>query len=391
MRDINRRAVLSHIRHNGRNSRLKIGKALGLSAAAMTSVVNQLLKDGLLKNHAELKPVTTPEIKQQGRPISLLELQGDAAYVLGIVLRPVGNLCLIEKAWADYSGQITTLTATTHYNSNNLNSIIDGVKKTVSELVQSVPETTRIYGLTIGIPGVVEHDTIPIAPKLTCIQGTAFIQQIREAIPYPISFQNDVNLGALSELHQQPRLRKQSYAYLHVYSGVGSGIVLKGDLLNGASGWAGEIGQLRLHRNGTQATSFEECLSIDGALADLLEKLNHPRDALDELIPYIENKNSLVLKTINQYARSLCELINVIHCVLDLDEIMIDFPSSSLLKHLLSRIKQNISTMPHKPRITTPSIEAQADLHGAALFALDTALEEIERITPLTGRQPSIG
>lgn len=386
IRQLNRKAVLNHIRQNRRNSRSNIGKELGLSPAAMTSVVNELLNEGLLKDaetiQSKEKSQSLTNNRRQGRPISYIELNPDAACVYGILLRPIANTCHIEAAWGDYAGRIHPLKSSIDVDIQQVQLIVDGIKKALSVLEEHVKKTQNagnVCGLTIGIPGVVEVNNIPMAPKLMCIEGTEFMATLKQDLPYPVSFENDVNLGALSELWQQPRLRHLSFAYLHVYSGVGSSIVLNGNILNGSRGWAGEIGHLSIQHSDKRRTSFEQLLSVDGALAELLQSLGHKPDNFDQLVSYIKKKNTKVLKITNQYGTRLFEAINVLHSVLDLDEVVIDFPSLNLFNELLPKIEQLLDQLPHKVVISTPSIEHQADLHGAALKALSIALDKIEQ------------
>lgn len=391
IRHQNRKAVLHHIRQNGKNSRSNIGRELGLSPAAMTSVVNELLDEALLINVKEVDDETKrnhlTKNKRQGRPISFIELNPKAASVFGLLLRPIANTCHIEAAWSDYTGNIHPLESSISVDGQQLESIIDGIMQAISELQQRVDSQQvdpQVQGLTIGIPGVVETNCIPIAPKLTCIEGNEFISRLKQSLPYPLSFENDVNLGALSELNQQPRLRHLSFAYLHVYSGVGSSIILDGKILNGSRGWAGEIGQLGIKHSENVRPSFEQLLSVDGVLADLLQALGHERNDLDKLASYIEKKDAKTLNITNQYSNHLFDAINILHSVLDLDEIVIDFPSTILFNKLLPSIKELINKLPHKIVISTPSIEHQADLHGAALKALSIALDKIEQRQPTT-------
>lgn len=384
IRQLNRSAVLAHIRLNGKNSRLQIGKELGLSAAAITAMVNELLDEGLLRTTESVKSTRNSSdkvsnSKTQGRPISILELNPNKAHVFGILLRPLANKCVIESAWADYTGKVFTLTETISVETTHFQTIIGGIDGAISNLKKHIPEKSNVRGLSIGIPGVVENQTIPIAPKLKCIEDPNFISTLKNNYDYPISFENDVNLGAMSELQNQPRLRKLSFAYLHLYSGVGSSIVLEGKLLKGRRGWAGEIGLLKTRSIDNQRSSFEQLLSVDGVLGDALEKLGHSRHELDSLVPYIDNQNSDVERLIENYCHELFNAINVLHSVIDLDEIVIDFPSSTLLTKLFPRIKKHIEQLQHPLEISVPSMEHQADLHGAALNALNLAIESVEK------------
>lgn len=385
IRQLNRTAVLAHIRLHGKDSRLQIGKELGLSASAMTSVVNELINEELLINSDLIKNNGS---KIQGRPISNLELNPNKACVFGIVLRPSANICIIESAWCDYSGAVHPLSHSLKIEVKNYQSIIDGISKSIAEIKKQLPLQSHIYGLSIGIPGVVENQTIPIAPKLPCIENPKFIDTLTKLFDFPVSFENDVNLGAMSELQSQTRLRDISFAYLHIYSGVGSSIVLEGKLLKGRRGWAGEIGQLQIPNVEKKYTSFEQILGVDGILGDLLETLDLPRSNVELLNKYIDSDNSekisddtslIIESTVKKYCNELFNVINILHSVVDLDEVIIDFESTHLLNKLLPRIKERINTLKHPLAISLPSIEHQADLYGAALNALNLAIDNIEK------------
>jgi len=373
IRQLNRQAVLSYIRYEGPNSRSALGPALSLSGAAVSSVVNELLDEDLLRESKG-----TVRDGRQGRPISLLELNPDAAYALGIVLRPSETRTELAIAWVDYTGHATSLAdieVTTH---RNVDDLIKTIAGGVRSLEKAVPDASRIVGLTIAVPGVVENDSIPMSPKLRCIEGSAFVEGIKGTIPYPVSFQNDVNLAATSELYQQPRLRELSFAYLYLYAGVGSGFSLEGKILSGSGGWAGEIGPLHINRRDPNTRSFEQMLSTDGSLAQLLISLGHPPQALDQLAEYIDQCEPSVLAVIDTYCEDLCDAINMLNSILDLDEVLIDFRSVKLFERLRPRLEILLQGSHRKPVISTPVMGSEATLNGAALTALNLNLEEIE-------------
>lgn len=223
-----------------------------------------------------------------------------------------------------------------------------------------------------------ENNTIPTSPKLTCIEGSEFIESLRQVIDYPMTLENDVNLAATSELYQQPRLREIYFAYLYLYTGVGSGISLKGQILKGSGGWTGEIGSLHVNRREPNTTSFEHLLTTDGSLADLLEELGEARDDLDTLADYIDKRDPHVLEVVDIYCEHICDAINVLNSVLDLDEVLIDFRSDKLFQRLKPRLEILLQSSRRQPVISTPLMGKEATLNGAALAALSHALETIE-------------
>ena len=372
IRQINRKAVLSYIRHEGPNSRSTLGPALELSGAAVSSVVNELLAEDLLRAKSTLRD------GRQGRPISLLTLNPDAAYGLGIVLRPSETKTELGMAWVDYTGHATALADIEVSTHGNVEDLIKTIAEGVAALEKSVPDRSRIVGLTIAVPGVVENDSIPMSPKLRCIEGSTFVEGIKQAIAYPVSFQNDVNLAATSELYQQPRLRDLSFAYLYLYAGIGSALAFQGKILNGSGGWAGEVGPLHINRRDPNTRSFEQLLSTDGSLSQLLVSLGRPPQALDELATYIDQRDPQVLGVIDTYCEDLCDAINVFNSILDLDEILIDFRSVKLFERLRPRLEVLMQSSRRQPVISTPVMGHEATLNGAALTALNLNLEEVE-------------
>ena len=66
------------------------------------------------------------------------------------------------------------------------------------------------------------------------------------------AFENDVNLAALGEQWQGLGRGVEHFVFLHLGTGVGMGLVLRGELFRGASGAAGEVGYLPL--SGTDLT-----------------------------------------------------------------------------------------------------------------------------------------
>ena len=191
----------------------------------------------------------------------------------------------------------------------------------------------------------------------------------------------------MSELQSQKRLRNLSFAYLYIYSGVGSSIVLNGEILKGSRGWAGEVGHFNIHCENNSVTTYEKVLGTGAILGELLDSLGIASGDLDSLASLINNDSSikehkqseLIEKTIQKYCNELFSVINVLHCVLDLDEIIIDFASDELIKKLLPRVKKNIDDLKHPVEISLPSNEQHAHIHGAALNALNLAIEHIEK------------
>ena len=369
IRQLNRRAVLTQIRNHGPTSRSGLIQSLELSPAAVSTVVSELCRDGLLE-----ETEVTPNNGKLGRPLTLMSLAANAAYALGLVLRPEGDSVKILAAWIDYAGKITLCDDEKIEQADCFDTITKTIINTVQRLENSVPDASRIAAVKIGTPGVVEDNKIAIAPRFPAIQGDQLSSELNDALPYPVWFENDLSLCALSELDQQPRLRTENFAYLYIGSGVGAGVALQGQLWLGR-GWAGEIGQLRLSRGKSKRESLEEQLSID-ALRDRLAAIGLQDADLDAL-PEISDRR--VKRILEQYSGYLCDAIQVLNAVLDLDEVIVDFPYDRLADHLIERVNTLMHNDALRVTVSTPAAAHGAAIRGAALAAMNQALEKLEQ------------
>ena len=69
-------------------------------------------------------------------------------------------------------------------------------------------------------------------------------QAVQEELGTKVAFENDVNLAALGEQWLGLGKDVENFVYLHVGTGVGAGLILRGELYRGHTGAAGEVGYL---------------------------------------------------------------------------------------------------------------------------------------------------
>ena len=372
IRNINRKAVLNEIRLHGPRSRSELIRTLGLSAAAVSTIVGELLEDDLLR---PVKPAIEP-VTSRGRPQSPLELNPNAACALGLRLQPVDQQLLIHMAWIDYANTPQRITQPLICETDNLDHILRTVHKAFRQLEKRVADEKRIIGAVIAIPGLVSNTSIQFAPSLKVIEGDAFYRGLLQQTHYPIEMDNDVNLAVRFELYEKAEFRQQNFAYLYIGSGVGAGIGLGGEIWT-SNGWAGEIGHLTLSRGDKGNQSFEALLATHRQLSDQLERIGLPRDGLNELADIAQREDAA--KIIAEYAQLLHELVQVLNSVLGLDEVVIDFPSGKLLQLLLDRVDQLIDQQPLKLRVSAAESRHVAVVQGAALAALEKYLDRVEQ------------
>lgn len=157
-------------------------------------------------------------------------------------------------------------------------------------------QSAEVAGLCIGFPGVVHPLTqdIRMAPNIAEAQGQGLQAALQQALEMPVHLENDVNLAALAELHARADEKPQSLVLLSVGTGLGSGLVLQGEVWRGRNGGAGEIGTLSPSEQGLQAlqqlqppppTATVEDLVSGKGLARLYQAL-HARSGNSAPLPF---------------------------------------------------------------------------------------------------------
>jgi glucokinase len=104
----------------------------------------------------------------------------------------------------------------------------------------------KILGVGVGCPGPVDSSkgTLPRSPNLPGWKGIPLRNILQKATGLPVFLANDANAAALGEKFFGAGKKVQDLIYITVSTGVGGGIVMNGELHEGAGCVAGEIGHM---------------------------------------------------------------------------------------------------------------------------------------------------
>ena len=92
-------------------------------------------------------------------------------------------------------------------------------------------------------PGVVDAERrgIALATSVAGLEGVTFGSDLEHRLGLPVSLENDVNLAALGEHWQGVARGVDDFLFLSIGTGMGAGLVLRGELHRGHNGAAGEV------------------------------------------------------------------------------------------------------------------------------------------------------
>lgn len=116
-------------------------------------------------------------------------------------------------------------------------------------LLDKVGGIDNIQGMGIGAPnGNFYSGTIEHAPNLPWKGIVPLADMFKKKLGVPVSLTNDANAAAIGEMTYGAARGMKNFIVITLGTGVGSGIVINGQLVYGHDGFAGELGHVTMVR-----------------------------------------------------------------------------------------------------------------------------------------------
>ncbi len=134
----------------------------------------------------------------------------------------------------------------------------DGPERVVEDIVRTIKAicggrpAQSLRGVGIGIPGYIdiEKGCVLEATNLPGFTGFCIRDHIQRQLGTHIVLENDANAAALGEMWMGAGQGVEDLVLLTLGTGIGGGIVVKGQILHGFRGMAGEIGHMTIYPDG---------------------------------------------------------------------------------------------------------------------------------------------
>ena len=134
---------------------------------------------------------------------------------------------------------------------------IDALAKAIKAVIEDAGKATEdIRGIGVGAPnGNYYTGTIAFAPNLAWAANKSvdFAKKLQKKTNIPVSLTNDANAAAVGEMTYGAARGMKNFIMITLGTGVGSGIVINGQVVYGHDGFAGELGHTTAVRNNGRA------------------------------------------------------------------------------------------------------------------------------------------
>lgn len=344
--------VLRAVRMAGSLTQAEIARGTGLSAATVSNIVRELKDAGT---------VVVADTSSGGRRARSVSLSGDAGIVVGVdfghthLRVAIGNLA--HRVLAEESEPLDVDVSAQQG--------FDRAEALVGRLLEQAGfDSDKVIGVGLGVPGPIDVETGELGSTAILPGWTGVIprKELADRLGMEVYVDNDANLGALGELVWGAGRGLSDLAYIKVASGVGSGLVINGQIYRGPGGTAGEIGHITLDESGAVCRCGNRgCLETFVGSRYLLNLLNanHPGELTLSKVVQLAQEGDLGCRRviadagrqIGMGVATLCNLLNPRRIILGGDlaeagELVISPIRDSVARYAIPSAARQLSVVP---------------------------------------------
>ncbi len=132
----------------------------------------------------------------------------------------------------------------------DVNDYLDDLHEGLTRLMEANDAVDKIHGIGIGAPNANFYTgTIERLVNIPWPTPLPLAQMVSEKFGIPVAITNDANAAAIGEMTYGAARGIKNFIMITLGTGVGSGIVINGQLVYGHDGFAGELGHVIMKRN----------------------------------------------------------------------------------------------------------------------------------------------
>src|SRR5690554_1435971 len=163
----------------------------------------------------------------------------DKPYVIGIDVGGTNTVVGI----VDKRGQIIISGSIKTSKHPGVEAYLDELTELIEDLISQTTSKEQIKGIGAGTPnGNYFTGSIEFAPNLNWKGVIPFAQMLEDRVGIPVALTNDANAAAIGEMTYGAARGMKDFIVITLGTGVGSGIVVNGQMVYGNDGFAGELG-----------------------------------------------------------------------------------------------------------------------------------------------------
>jgi predicted NBD/HSP70 family sugar kinase len=340
--------------------------------------VNRLIRSGLVYEGTEGRSTG-------GRPPRNLHINAESYYVLAVDIGVSDTIFAVS----DFNGRI--LQQRSLLTEGRPEEFLDKLSTEIEHLVNAKYPRVRFGAIGVSVPGLIDRETgtVEVSPNLEW-KDVPLRAVLSKRLRLPVFVENDANAAAFSEFWYGPlnEARVKNLVFILVVEGLGTGLIINGELHVGSRHGLGGFGHMSIDPSGELCSCGRrgcwETFASERATVEryhrVTAKQGLPFVNLKDLIALAEKNDEMALQSLRITAEYLGEGIsNLAHgifpeTVVIGGNITAAWPLIEPIIH--ERLRSRYIVSPHQITIRAASVE-RPSLYGAIPIALQNCFQSV--------------
>lgn len=317
-----KKSLLSFFANSGNSTIGDLCKELNLSVPKVTSLLNDLIQDGLVKDYGKIGSTG-------GRRPNLYGLSPDSGFFLGIDVKQNH----INIGLTDFQKNLIKIKENFPYKLVNDEKSLKELCKIINNFINDLPiPREKILGIGINLSGRINYKT-GYSYSFFHFHEDPLSKIIESYVGIKVFLENDSRAMAYGEFCSGVVKDEKDVIFLNLDYGVGMGIMMESKLYYGKSGYSGEFGHIPIFQNEiichcgkkgcleTEASGwalihdFKERIKAGSTSSVLNLNLEPDKIKLEDIINAAHNDDVLAIELIaligEKLGRGIALLINI--------------------------------------------------------------------------------
>lgn len=345
-----RKRILNLLYRNGEMSGTEVGKKIGVSLPTALAALNDLVELELVENRGFGE-------SRGGRKPILFGLQKDSLFIVACELgRYEGKMTI-------YNGNNQPCTPILHFNATiDDTDLVNKISKNAAELIREYKiDEQKVHGIGLTMPGLVDEKTgVNFTIKNKKYQNVK--ERLENEFGKNVYVNNDARMQAYGEFVFGKAKGYKNALIVNWSWGIGLGMIINGNLFNGANGFAGELSHIKVVEHGNLCVCGKRgCLETvssahvlvnaakneirKGTISQLTERFkeNLTELAPDDIIGAAKTGDELSISLLNKVGLALGKGLSITIQLFNPDIIVLGGPISRARQYVLTPIQQSLN------------------------------------------------
>ncbi len=233
-----KKLIFNFLDHTKSSSITELSKELNISVPKTTSLINELIEEGLLSDYGKVDSTG-------GRKASMYGLVSDACFFIGVDVKKY----YINIGLLNFKKQLVN-------QKNRIPYKLENTLESLSHLIQIIQtfikelhiKKDKILSIGVNLSGRIKH-TIGYSFSFFHFEEEPLSSIIQKAIGIKTFLENDSRAMAFGEFYFGDVSTEKNVLFVNMDYGIGLGILINREIYYGKSGFSGEFGHIPIFDN----------------------------------------------------------------------------------------------------------------------------------------------